>query len=115
MIGPAGEKLVRFACIQNNRTHSLGRGGCGAVMGSKNVKGLVFHGSTKPEVARPDELKALVREMVANGKDHPSVRGLQRQGHGADGAPHQRRLDVPDPLLDQGAPRRLRAALGRDR
>ena len=38
VIGPAGEKLVRFACIQNNRTHSLGRGGCGAVMGSKNLK-----------------------------------------------------------------------------
>ena len=80
VIGPAGEKLVRFACIQNNRTHSLGRGGCGAVMGSKNVKGLVFHGSTKPEVARPDELKALVKEMVAKGKEHPSVPAYNAKG-----------------------------------
>jgi aldehyde:ferredoxin oxidoreductase len=80
VIGPAGEKLVRFACIQNNRTHSLGRGGCGAVMGSKNVKGLVFHGTTKPQVARPDELKTLVREMIEKGKDHPAVAAYNAKG-----------------------------------
>ena len=80
VIGPAGEKLVRFACIQNNRTHSLGRGGAGAVMGSKNVKGLVFHGDTRPQVARPDELKALIAEMIARGKDHPSTHSYHRMG-----------------------------------
>ena len=80
VIGPAGEKLVRFACIQNNRTHSLGRGGAGAVMGSKNVKGVVFHGSSKPPIARPDELKALVKEMIAKGKDHPSTHAYKAKG-----------------------------------
>jgi aldehyde:ferredoxin oxidoreductase len=80
VIGPSGEKLVRFACIQNNRTHSLGRGGAGAVMGSKNVKGLVFHGAHKTEVARPDEFKALVKEMVENGKDHLSTLAYSAKG-----------------------------------
>jgi aldehyde:ferredoxin oxidoreductase len=80
VIGPAGEKLVRFACIQNERTHSLGRGGPGAVMGSKNVKGLVFHGSTKPQVARPDEFKALVKEMIEAGRGHPAVAAYNAKG-----------------------------------
>ena len=44
VIGPAGEKLVRFACVENNKWHSLGRGGSGAAMGSKKLKGVVFHG-----------------------------------------------------------------------
>ncbi len=40
LIGPAGENRVRFACIVNDRSHFAGRGGLGAVMGSKNLKGL---------------------------------------------------------------------------
>ena len=50
MIGPAGENLVRFACVENNKWHSLGRGGIGCVFGSKKLKGLVFHGDRKVEV-----------------------------------------------------------------
>jgi len=45
VIGPAGEKLVRFASVRTQRANSLGRGGGGAVMGSKNLKGLVIKGS----------------------------------------------------------------------
>ena len=37
-IGPAGEKLCRYACLINERKHANGRTGMGAVMGSKNVK-----------------------------------------------------------------------------
>ena len=48
VIGPAGEHLLRFACVENNKWRSLGRGGAGAVMGSKNVKGVVFHGRADP-------------------------------------------------------------------
>jgi aldehyde:ferredoxin oxidoreductase len=48
-IGPAGEKLVRFSCIINDaskkgRTGVAGRGGLGAVMGSKNLKAIVIKG-----------------------------------------------------------------------
>jgi aldehyde:ferredoxin oxidoreductase len=80
VIGPAGEKLVRFACIENNKWHSLGRGGSGAVMGSKKVKGIVFHGERKVEAARPDEFKALVKDMAAAAKDDPGVAAYRRGG-----------------------------------
>ena len=80
VIGPAGENLLRFACIENNKWRSLGRGGAGAVMGSKNVKGVVFHGARKPAVARPDALRALIREMVAASVDHPTVNAYKRMG-----------------------------------
>jgi aldehyde:ferredoxin oxidoreductase len=40
-IGPAGENLVRFACLINERYHAAARGGAGAVLGSKKVKAIV--------------------------------------------------------------------------
>jgi len=80
VIGPAGENLLRFACIENNKWRSLGRGGAGAVMGSKNVKGVVFHGARKPAVARPDAFRQLIRDMVAASKDHPTVTAYKRMG-----------------------------------
>ncbi|MFH0813347.1 MAG: aldehyde ferredoxin oxidoreductase N-terminal domain-containing protein, partial [Pseudomonadota bacterium] len=45
LIGPGGENRVRYACIRTHRTGSMGRTGGGAVMGSKNLKGLVVKGS----------------------------------------------------------------------
>ncbi len=46
-IGPSGEKQLLMACIINDKHHALGRGGLGAVMGSKNLKALVVAGSQK--------------------------------------------------------------------
>jgi aldehyde:ferredoxin oxidoreductase len=43
-IGPAGENLVTFACIMNEHDRASGRGGTGAVMGSKNLKAVVVKG-----------------------------------------------------------------------
>lgn len=40
LIGPAGENQVRFAAVVNDRSHFAGRGGLGAVMGAKNLKGV---------------------------------------------------------------------------
>jgi len=40
LIGPGGENLVRFACVVNDISHFAGRTGVGAVMGSKNLKGI---------------------------------------------------------------------------
>ncbi len=47
VIGPAGENQVRFAVIENDYWRSAGRTGMGAVLGSKNIKALVFHGNRK--------------------------------------------------------------------
>jgi len=44
-IGPAGENLVKFACVSSEYFRKAGRGGAGAVMGSKNLKLLAIRGS----------------------------------------------------------------------
>ena len=64
-IGPAGEHRVRFASMAHywkNREGISGRGGIGAVLGSKNLKAVVVAGTRKTEVADPAQLKALVDE-----------------------------------------------------
>ena len=71
VIGPAGENLIRFACIQNDYWRSAGRTGTGAVMGSKKVKGIAFHGSKEKKVAKPDLLKKFYEETRDIGKDVP--------------------------------------------
>jgi aldehyde:ferredoxin oxidoreductase len=48
-IGPAGEKLCRFACINSELYRQAGRGGVGAVMGSKNLKAIVIRGKGQVE------------------------------------------------------------------
>ncbi len=53
LIGPAGEKLVKFANIMNEAHHAFGRAGFGAVMGSKNLKGIVVK-ATKKEMTMAD-------------------------------------------------------------
>lgn len=80
VIGPSGERLVRFASIMTSHTHALGRGGSGAVMGSKNVKGIVFHGAKKPKLAEPEEFRSLVKEMAERGKGHPDPIGYSKGG-----------------------------------
>ena len=52
-IGPAGENLVRGACVIQDKGRAFGRGGVGAVMGSKNLKALVVRGTRPIRVARP--------------------------------------------------------------
>jgi aldehyde:ferredoxin oxidoreductase len=49
-IGPAGENLVRFACLINEHYHAAGRGGAGAVLGAKKVKAIAVDskGSSLP-------------------------------------------------------------------
>jgi len=62
-IGPAGENKVRFACIINEKTRAIGRGGTGAVMGSKNLKAIAARGNLPIKIA--DETKlAGVKERV---------------------------------------------------
>jgi len=55
-IGPAGERLVKFANIANDKYRQAGRTGMGAVMGSKNLKAVAVRGSKKIEVHDLDKL-----------------------------------------------------------
>jgi aldehyde:ferredoxin oxidoreductase len=65
-IGPAGERLVRYACIVNDFSHCAGRMGMGAVMGSKNLKAIAVRGRKLPEVASREKIVALNRWMAQN-------------------------------------------------
>ncbi|MGH9385000.1 MAG: aldehyde ferredoxin oxidoreductase family protein, partial [Vicinamibacterales bacterium] len=61
-IGPAGERLVRYATISHDGRHA-GRGGSGAVLGSKNVKAIAVRGSRRVEWAHPQELAAISKDL----------------------------------------------------
>jgi len=54
VIGTSGEKLVRHALTIVDRANSLGRGGLGAIMGSKNLKAIVVNGTGGVELADPE-------------------------------------------------------------
>jgi aldehyde:ferredoxin oxidoreductase len=79
-IGPAGENLVKFAVIESEHWRSLGRAGIGAVMGSKKLKGIAFHGTKRREIADPSSLKKLAQEFKNRVKDNQTVRIYQKYG-----------------------------------
>jgi aldehyde:ferredoxin oxidoreductase len=61
-IGPAGERAVRYATISHDGRHA-GRGGSGAVLGSKNIKAIAVRGTKRCEWAQPRELTDLSRDL----------------------------------------------------
>jgi aldehyde:ferredoxin oxidoreductase len=61
-IGPAGERLVRFATISHDGRHA-GRGGNGAVLGAKNIKAIAVRGSNRTTWAHSKELVALAKRI----------------------------------------------------
>jgi len=65
-IGPAGENLVRFACIMNDLKDAAGRGGTGAVMGSKNLKAIAVRGHKRPKVADSEYIKEIRQWVTTN-------------------------------------------------
>ena len=69
-IGPAGENLVRFACITSDTWRQVGRGGAGAVMGSKNLKAVAVRGAGSLGIADPETFLKLVQELHDYLKAH---------------------------------------------
>jgi aldehyde:ferredoxin oxidoreductase len=65
-IGPAGENLVKYACVVHDLEHFVGRCGIGAVMGSKNLRAVTVSGSKAPEINDADAVKTLSRYMSQN-------------------------------------------------
>lgn len=80
VIGPAGENLVKFAVIESEHWRSLGRAGIGAVMGSKKLKGIAFHGKKRRELADPASLKRLALEFKDRVKDNQIVSMYKKYG-----------------------------------
>ena len=65
-IGPGGENLVRYACIMNGLQDAAGRGGIGAVMGSKNLKAIAVRGHQKVKVLSSETMSGLRQWLVDN-------------------------------------------------
>lgn len=63
-IGPAGENLVVSACVSVAANQVFGRGGFGAVMGSKMLKAVVVYGDTPIYVAQPMKLLEINRDRA---------------------------------------------------
>ncbi len=66
LIGPAAENLVSFACIMHGTHDAAGRGGLGAVMGSKNLKAVAVRGNTPPPIANRDGVRQVSTWLKEN-------------------------------------------------
>lgn len=62
-IGPAGERLVRFAAVGTRKRHWAGRTGLGAVWGSKRLKAVHVRGTGDVAIARPERFQAIRAEL----------------------------------------------------
>ncbi len=98
VIGPGGEKQSLMACIINDKHRAAARGGCGAVMGSKNLKAVVAAGFAHIPVADPQKIKEINREILdwmKNGPTAGMVRNWGEHGTGADTAMNALIGDTP--------------------
>ena len=87
VIGPAGEELSPIAGIFNEGEYlrCFGRGGCGAVMGSKLLKGVVIMTEKKLTAASPEKYKEIRRQLLHKVKEEPAwAEGRRAYGTGAD-------------------------------
>ncbi len=83
VIGPAGENMVRFAGVRGSDYERFaGRGGLGAVMGSKMIKGIIAWGTRKlmDEVADKERFKKVNNELIKKVMVHPTYQALHTYG-----------------------------------
>jgi len=79
-IGPAGERLVRFAAIVSDDYRTAGRGGGVAVMGSKNLKAVVVHGEKRPSIFNEELFREAVKEQIESYRKNPAFEGFHSLG-----------------------------------
>lgn len=82
-IGPAGENLVRYACIMNDKHRAAGRSGVGTVMGSKNLKAVAVRGTGGVRIAKPEAFMKAVWEMRSTMQDNPGRKSFSELGTAA--------------------------------
>lgn len=82
VIGPAGENLVRYACIISD-LRAVGTGGMGAVLGSKKVKAITIRGSKVVRPLNPERLINFVKAFEKSVYEHPGVKNLIKFGTAA--------------------------------
>ncbi|MCX5812461.1 MAG: aldehyde ferredoxin oxidoreductase family protein [Proteobacteria bacterium] len=79
-IGPAGENLVRFACIMSDGGRAAGRSGLGAVMGSKNLKAVASIGTGQVNIADVEGFRNAVRAFYKEARDSGDFYKRRRYG-----------------------------------
>lgn len=101
-IGQAGENLVKFANICTEG-RAAGRTGMGAVMGSKNLKGIVIKGNIfKPRVANPEKFKEIVKKTSRFIQSTLATKGLREYGTSGAVMPFHSIGDLPIKYWSQG-------------
>ncbi len=92
VIGPAGENLIKYACIISD-LRAVGTGGMGAVMGSKRIKAITVRGTKLIEPKNPKRLIDFVKEFEKAVYSHPGVKNLIKYGTSA-GVMHLQHLGI---------------------
>ncbi|MEE9911540.1 MAG: aldehyde ferredoxin oxidoreductase family protein [Deltaproteobacteria bacterium] len=82
-IGQAGENLVKFSSIGNDKAHFIGRTGLGAVMGSKNLKAITARGNQAPGKMNEEKYKEYFKAAIAEIKDSAFAESLHLMGSDA--------------------------------
>jgi len=80
VIGPGGENLVPYACINHDYGRQAGRGGVGTVMGVKKVKAIVIRGTKSVHVANMDAYRAAGKALYKACKDAEFLAEWTRYG-----------------------------------
>ncbi|AOY75273.1 aldehyde ferredoxin oxidoreductase family protein [Clostridium formicaceticum] len=83
-IGPAGENLVKYACIINMCNRANGRNGMGAVMGSKNLKAVVVKKGKPMKAYDNEKFQALAKSVKERLEENEAVAGLGKYGTDGD-------------------------------
>lgn len=78
-IGPAGENLVRFASVMNDKNRAYGRGGPGAVFGSKNLKAIRVSGRKKIDIKDTEIYKSGLEQSQYLMSSAPVTKSLMRE------------------------------------
>ncbi len=78
--GPGGENLIRFAALCNELKHWNGRGGMGAVFGSKNLRAIAVKGDNREFMKEAEAIKEYASWFGKNWKNHESLDGFGKVG-----------------------------------
>ena len=81
-IGPSGERVSLLSCPINDGHRAPGRGGGGAVMGSKKLKAIAVRGTGEVKVANPEKLLEINKKINIAMKDSPAAAGFGAYGTG---------------------------------
>jgi len=80
VIGPGGENVVPYACINHDFGRQAGRGGVGAVMGAKKVKAIVIHGTKSITVSDSQAYRNAGKALFKACKDASFLEEWTRYG-----------------------------------